>query len=116
MRRAMRVCRCTRRCPAHPGNSCPTLVPSGLCGNCAPGHEQRRGTRQARGYDAEHDRLRKQWAPKVAAGAVRCARGDHLIPADAPWALDHTDDRTGYLGPSCATCNNRAGGRAAHRT
>lgn len=109
---AMRVCSCTT-CLAHPG-SCPELVAKGRCPACAQQAEVRRGSRQQRGYGAQHERIRRQWAPKVATGTVTCARGDHLIDPAKPWALDHTDDRTGYLGPSCATCNNRAGGKAAH--
>jgi hypothetical protein len=53
--------------------------------------------------------------PQVLAGDVLCARcGLLILPAES-WALDHTDDRSGYLGPSHTLCNNRAGGRAAHR-
>jgi len=88
------------------------------CSDCASAkgkaRDARRGSRQARGYDAVHDALREQWRPKVETGRVRCARCGELIPADQAWALDHTDDRTGYLGPSHTTCNAAAGGRAAH--
>lgn len=95
---------------------CPTLIP-GARRRCAPHEreqEQARGSRQARGYGAEHDRLRAEWAPQVATGAVACARCHQPIAPDTAWELDHTDDRTGYLGPSCALCNRSAGGRAAH--
>jgi hypothetical protein len=111
--RALRVCPCTS-CPAHPG-SCPELVAAGHCPACRPAVERRRGTRQARGYDSGHDRLRATWARKVKTGKVRCARCRQPIPAGAPWHLDHTDGRTGYLGPSHASCNTSAGGKAAHR-
>jgi hypothetical protein len=37
-----------------------------------------------------------------------------LILPGTEWALDHTDDRTGYLGPSHKRCNDSAGGKAAH--
>jgi hypothetical protein len=47
---------------------------------------------------------------------VKCARCQRLILPGQEWVLDHTDDRKGYLGPSHATCNNRAGGLAAHQT
>jgi len=38
-----------------------------------------------------------------------CSRcGYPVHPADT-WDLDHTDDRTGYLGPAHAHCNRAAG-------
>ena len=95
---------------------CPTLVPKGTS-HCAPHrseHERSRGTKQQRGYDANHDRTRARWAPKVATGTVRCARCGTLIRPTDRWHLDHTDDRRGYLGPSHEFCNTSAGGRRAH--
>jgi hypothetical protein len=105
MPKAMRVC---------PTAGCPELVSSGYCDTCQPARERARGTRQQRGYDARHDRLRRQWAPKVEAGLTRCSRCALPILPGAEWALDHTDDRAGYLGPSHRRCNDSAGGRAAH--
>lgn len=106
------VCCCTG-CTAHPG-SCPTLTTGSRCPPCARVTDQARGSRQQRGYDAEHDRLRHHWAPQVAAGRVRCARcGENIQPTD-PWDLGHNDQRTAYTGPEHATCNRAAGGRAAH--
>lgn len=93
--------------------TCPNLRP---CPEHTRQAERARGTRQQRGYTAEHDRLRARWKPKVERCEVKCARCDQLILPAQEWALDHTDDRTGYLGPSHATCNNRAGGQAAHKT
>jgi hypothetical protein len=103
----MRVC-------AEPG--CPEVQLTPRCTAHTREVEQARGSRQARGYGAEHDRLRRSWARRVNTGLVRCARCDTYISPAESWALDHTDDRTGYLGPSHATCNNRAGGIAAHQT
>jgi hypothetical protein len=77
----------------------------------------------ARGYDPRHRSLRKQWAPKVAAGTVRCARGAackfavdgvaaFIKPGD-PWDLGHDDkDRSRYSGPEHAACNRAT---MAHR-
>lgn len=96
---------------------CPELVEVGtrFCTHDQAEHERQRGSRRARGYDADHDRLRRRWKPRVEAGQVCCARcGQRIQPAQA-WALDHNDDRTGYLGPSHQLCNGRAGGKAAHR-
>lgn len=71
-----------------------------------------RPTTTARGYGAEHRKLRAGWARKVAAGSVLCARCGKLIFPGAEWDLDHTDDRSDYLGPSHAACNRAT---AAHR-
>ena len=84
----------------------------GKCNEHARAADLGRGTRQARDYDRRHDALRKQWAPIVATGTVKCARCGQVIKAGARWDLDHDDhDRTKYLGPSHASCNRRSGGR-----
>ena len=101
-----------RPCPT-PG--CPTLTRGGRCTTCARHHDAGRGRRQARGYDATHDRERRRWTAILARQPVPCARGcGALIHTGDQWHLDHTDDRTGYLGPSCAHCNLSAAGKAAH--
>lgn len=92
----------------------------GLCGKQGDDHagqrEKVRGTRQARGYGAEHVRLRRVWEPKVATGTVRCARCGELIAPGELFDLGHDDfDRSRYSGPEHAgRCNRAAGGRAAH--
>lgn len=101
----MKVC-------AEPG--CPTLVKGGRCTIHAREAEKRRGSRQERGYDANHDRLRAEWEPKVATGRVRCARCRRLIRAGTAWDLGHSEDRKSYTGPEHASCNRSAGGRASH--
>ena len=67
------------------------------------------GTPAQRGYGSAHRTLRAQWAPAVAMGTVRCVRCHEPIAPNAPWDLGHTDDRTGYLGLSCSSCNRSAG-------
>ena len=104
--RALKVC-------AEP--RCPELTDKRHCPAHAAAYERKRGTRQARGYDAGHDALRRKWKPKVERGEVSCARCSLPIAPGAEWALDHNDERTGYLGPSHKICNDRAGGIAAHR-
>ncbi len=84
------------------------------CRPCAAKHDKQRGTRQQRGYDAEHDHFRARLAPQVATGQVPCARCHQPIPAGTPWDLGHTDDRTRWSGPEHAVCNRSAGGKAAH--
>lgn len=67
-----------------------------------------RGTKQQRGYTAQHDKARSAWVSLVEAGIVVCARCETRISAGDAWHLDHTSDRLGYLGPSHAACNVRA--------
>lgn len=113
----MRVCSCIG-CPAHNG-SCPELTTERRCAPCADQAELRRGRRQARGYDAEHDRLRARWKPKVEACTVHCHAQTCVMPArlilpGQAWDLGHSADRTTWTGPEHAVCNRSAGGKAAH--
>lgn len=106
MPRALKVC-------SKPG--CPELVPHNVS-RCTPhtrAADRARGSRQDRGYDAEHDRLRRQYERDGVVG-LDCARCGQMILPGQPWDLGHTDDRTGWTGPEHATCNRSAGGRAAH--
>lgn len=88
---------------------------NGRCPTCARTADQARGTRTDRGYGPQHQALRAHWQQRINAGEdVRCARCREPILRGSRWALDHTGDRTGYLGPSHEFCNNQAGGQAAH--
>lgn len=75
---------------------------------------RRRGdtrTTTEKGYGTAHQRARARVALKVKAGAAFCARcGGWIMPGSA-WHLDHDETRSGYLGPSHAKCNERAGAR-----
>lgn len=111
-----------RPCLGTPDQTCTRLTTrsDSRCEACArtmgQARDARRGSRQDRGYARPHERLRENWRPQVERGEVDCARcAQRILPGQA-WALDHTDDRTGYLGPSHATCNNSAGGQAASQT
>ncbi len=88
--------------------TCPNLRP-------CPDHVPVQASREERGYGRRHLALRAQWQPRVQRGEVRCARCRGLILPGSEWALDHSDDRTSYLGPSHKHCNDSAGGKAAHR-
>lgn len=98
---AMRVCN-------EPG--CPELVDG--ASRCADHrraarvrYEAVKGDRHQQGYGWAHRLERRRWIPKVAKGDIDCARcGERISPLE-PWHLDHTDDRTGYLGPSHVRCN-----------
>lgn len=71
---------------------CPALTRTTRCPEHARERDQARGTRQARGYDADHDRLRAEWAPRVATGTVRCRRCLGRLAPFEPWDLGHPDD------------------------
>lgn len=95
------------RCPV---DGCPTLVPAGT--SRCPVHA--RGTRQARGYDAAHDRLRAAWQARIDAGeVVLCADGCGTRITGRAWDLGHTDDRRAYVGPMTQQHNRADGGRRA---
>jgi hypothetical protein len=84
---------------------CPELTTTTRCPSHTRAKDRARGTRQERGYNVAHERLRAKWSRKVATGLVACARCAERISPLEPWHLDHTDDRTGYLGPSHVACN-----------
>lgn len=95
---------------------CPALTDSGKCQTHRREADAARGRRQARGYGANHDRLRVQYQRRMDAGETftcwRCAKP--IDPAD--WHLGHDDhDRTITHGPEHSRqCNLSAAGRAAH--
>lgn len=73
------------------------------------------GSTTSRGYGHRHQQERRRWEAIVKAGKATCTRCGHPIPPDAPWDLDHSDDRTRYLGVACRSCNRRAGVAKANR-
>jgi hypothetical protein len=96
---------------------CPTLIPQGesRCATHRSERERARGTRQQRGYDRDHDALRKQWEPRVSTGRVHCWRCGELIKATADWHLGHDDDdRRIHRGPEHVLCNLSEAGRRSH--
>jgi len=69
-------------------------------------------TPHPRGYGKAHRELRTYWDQKIKAGTMpACSRCGYPVRATDTWDLDHTDDRTGYLGPAHAHCNRSAGAR-----
>ena len=71
-----------------------------------------KGKTWAKGYDTTHKLLRKQWAPLVATGEVRCWRCREFIAPGEPWDLGHDDhDRTLYRGPEHGQCNRSTAAR-----
>jgi hypothetical protein len=60
-------------------------------------------------YGGTHAATRRAVARyAVGSACVRC--GGPILEGE-PWDLDHSDDRTGYLGPAHRRCNRAAGGR-----
>lgn len=105
MPRAKRIC-------SKPG--CPSPSNGGLCTTHAREADRARGTREQRGYGPEHQALRRQWAHKVKAGTVRCAKCNQPIKPGTPWHLGHTDDRTKWTGPEHPFCNTSDAGKRSH--
>lgn len=95
---------------------CPEVIPTGTrdgrCDNHRRAKDRARGTRQERGYDAEHDRLRASYQRRMDEGEqFACWRGGESIdPTD--WTLGHCDeDRTKHHGPECPPCDYATTGR-----
>lgn len=100
-----------RVCPV-PG--CPTLTHGGRCPPHLAQLDATRGRRQARGYDVEHDRLRRRWERIIATRSIPCARCHQPIPKGGAFDLGHNDRRNAWTGPEHPACNRAAGGRASH--
>lgn len=94
---ALRVC-------AEPG--CPELVESGRCATHRREREQRRGTRQQRGYDLAYEAHRKREARKVARGTAVCWSCSERISPLEPWDDGHCDDHRNVIhGAQHVACN-----------
>jgi len=105
----------TKACPTV---GCPAIISTRTrrCDDCARDYEQRRGSRQDRGYDAEHDRRKAEWQRRIDRGEqVFCARACGTPITGTQWDLGHSDDRTHHTGPECIRCNRRAGGAKGHQ-
>jgi hypothetical protein len=70
--------------------------------------DRRSTTPTERGYGTAHHKERARVDRIVQAGEAACCRCGSLIEPGSDWHLDHTDDRSGYLGPSHPDCNVRA--------
>lgn len=104
----------TKKIRARPG--CPAITAASLCTEHARAADRARGTSAQRGYGTPHVNARKAMARLVATGNVRCARCHQPNPSGADWHLDHDDnDRTKYIGASCAHCNLSATVKKSHQ-
>lgn len=113
--RARRLCKWSNRVidgvdvPAHaadPGKD--------MCATHRAAADARRGTRAQRGYGTEHQAARREWAPIVATGKVKCWRCHRPITRFQRWIMGHQDDRTLKSLPEHERCNAEAAGKAAH--
>lgn len=98
-----------RRCAWH---NCPQLVPQGqrFCHAHAHAYNQQRGSSTARGYDAAHRHLRRQWEARLATGETHtCAKCGQPVTATDQWDLGHTDNRQSWTGPEHRSCNRKDG-------
>lgn len=98
---------------------CPVLVKTtaykGLCDTHRRARDKARGSRQDRGYGADHQAEHERIATLIRAGiTIRCVTCNRPLGPD--FHLGHTDDRTSWLGPQCPHCNDSAAGRASHPT
>lgn len=98
-----------RRCAWH---NCPQLVPQGqrFCRAHAHAYERHRGSSTARGYDATHRHLRRQWEARLATGETHiCAKCGQPVTAADQWDLGHADNRQSWTGPEHRHCNRKDG-------
>lgn len=100
----MRVC-------SEPG--CPNLQAEAICVRHRRERERRRGTRQQRGYGADHNALRAHYQRRMDAGEVfYCWRCTTTRIDPKAWQLGHDDaDRGKYRGPECIPCNSATASR-----
>ena len=104
-----------RKVCAEPG--CPTLTDRTRCTIHERAKDRARGTRQERGYGADHDREAKRWRDAVRRGElVTCWRCGDPITDPNDCHLGHDDhDRRVTRGPEHGrSCNLSAAGRARH--
>jgi hypothetical protein len=71
---------------------------------------QQRANTTARGYGTDHQQARRRALAALVDGTP-CPRCGLPMAYSQQLDLDHTDDRTGYLGLSHRRCNARAGAR-----
>lgn len=68
------------------------------------------GSTTARGYGGNHVAARRRWLELLRQlGALQCTRCAQPVYFGDAVDLDHTDDRSGYLGLAHRGCNRSAG-------
>ena len=101
---------------AEPG--CPRLVHTTRCPTHTRARDKARGTRQQRGYDNDHDKLRATYVAQLRAGhTLTCWRCTGDITTEADLHVGHDDhDRSITRGPEHRLCNLRAAGHGRTQT
>lgn len=93
---------------------CPVLTRRSYCDQHQAERDADRGTTKERGYSGRHQALRAAIVRSMDAGAtIRCV-DCKVVLTPKTLHLGHTDDRTGYRGPQCVTCNDGDAGRRSH--
>ena len=59
--------------------------------------------------------MRAEWARRMAAGVVKCARCGEVIRPGEDWDLGHVDGTLAYNGPEHARCNRATKTHRAER-
>lgn len=95
--------------------NCPRVQRAARCAEHRRERDRKRGTRQDRGYDADHDALGRDFQQQMDAGTrFRCWRctAPLGVRRGIDWVLGHCDiNRLVYHGPECPSCNSRTAGR-----
>lgn len=100
-----------KRVCAEPG--CPTITDQTRCTSHTRARDKARGTRQERGYNAQHDNLRAAYQQRIDSGEhITCWRpGCWTVLTGRTWHLGHDDhDRSITRGPECIPCNLKHAG------
>ena len=96
--------------PARGNTRCPRCSTKHTTGTQCPTCAARQLVATTPRYGGEHQQLRKQLAPIVATGEVKCWRCRRLIAPGDVWVLGHADeDPTKYRGAEHAICSARSG-------
>lgn len=93
---------------------CPELTEATRCVTHARAKDKARGSRQARGYDAAHEKLRSEYQRRMNSGEqFTCWRCGGVVDPSY-WTLGHCDgNRTRYHGPECPPCDYATSGRTS---
>ena len=93
-------------------DGCPTLTDKTRCTQHERARDKARGTRQQRGYGAEHTQLRAAYQRDMDGGHLyACWRCGRTVDPRS-WHLGHDDhDRSQYRGPECVACNTPTASR-----
>lgn len=93
---------------------CPVLTTGSYCDTHQAERDRARGTTKQRGYSGEHQSRRAAIILAMSQGATVLCIDCSVVLMPKTLHLGHTDDRSGYRGPQCSTCNDSDAGRRSH--